>query len=140
MKIFGYVGSGLLRRAHVDRRENPAVHGHQVRREARHHLAAGGLGEFLVELGHMAMAADAVGMEALGDLREQHLLLRRPARPGHAGLGVDHDLVGVDGLGAQQWNKRELRAARVAAGIGHQLRPLDLLPIDLDQPVDRLLL
>ena len=55
--------------------------------------------KFLVELGHVAVMADAVGVKAFGDFREQHLLLRRPARSGHAGLGVDDDLVGIDGLG-----------------------------------------
>ena len=56
------------------------------------------LREFLVELRHVAVVADAVGVEALRHLGEQHLLLGRPARPGHAGLGVDHDLVGIDRL------------------------------------------
>ena len=94
-------------------------------------LAAGGLGELLVELGHVAVVADAVGVKALGYFREQHLLLRRPARSGHAGLGIDDDLVGIDGLGLEQRNERELRAARVAARIGDEPRRLDLAPVAL---------
>ncbi len=58
----------------------------------------GGQGEFLIELGHMAMVADAIGMDALGHFRKQHFLFGRPARSRHARLGVDDDLVGIDGL------------------------------------------
>ena len=88
----------LLDPAHINGRQDPAVHGHEVGREADDHLAAGGEREFLVELGHVAVAADAVGVEAFRHFGEQHLLLGRPARPGHAGLGIDHDLVGIDRL------------------------------------------
>ena len=96
--------------------------------------------EFLVELGHVAVMADAIGVEAFGDFGEQHRLLGRPPRPGHAGLGVDHDLVGLDRLGLEQRDQRQLRAGRVAAGIGDEPRLLDLAPVDLDEAVDRLLL
>ena len=88
----------------------------------------------------MAVVADAIGMKAFGHFGEQHLLFRRPARSGHAGLGVDDDFVGIDRLGFEERNQRELGAARVAARIGDELRRLDLRPIDFGQPVDRLLL
>ena len=84
--------------------------------------------------------ADAIGVEALRHLGEQHLLLRRPARPGHAGLGVDHDLVRHDRLGLEQRRQRKLRAARVAAGVGDEPRLLDLVAMHLDQAIDRLAL
>ena len=96
-----------------------------MRREGHDHLPAGGQGEFLVELGHVAVMADAIGVEAFGDFGEQHLLLRPPARAGHARLGVDDDLVRIDGLGLEQRNERELGAGRVAAGIGDEPRRLD---------------
>ena len=79
-----------------------------MRREADDHLAAGGQGKFLVELGHVAVVADAVGVKAFGYFREQHLLSRRPARSGHARFGVDDDLVGIDRLGLEQRDQRQL--------------------------------
>ena len=101
----------------------PRFIGIEMRREADDHLAAGGLGEFLVELGHVPVMADAIGVDAFGHFREQHLLLGRPARAGHAGLGVDRRSrrsrspspcsSGISG---------KLRAGRVAAGIGDEPR------------------
>ena len=95
-----------------------------MRGEAHHHLAAGGFREFLVELGHVAMMADAIGVEAFGHFREQHFFLGRPARPGHAGFGVDDDLVRIDRLGLEQRDQRQFGAGRVAAGIGDEPRLL----------------
>ena len=86
----------------------------------------GGERKFLVELGHVPVMADAVGVEAFRHFREQHFLLRRPARSGHARFGVDDDLVGIDRLASQQRDERKLGAARVAARIGDELRRLDL--------------
>ena len=104
------------------------------------HLAAGGPGEFLVELGHVAVVADAVGVKAFGYFRKQQILARRPARSGDARFGVDDDLVGIDRVRLQQRDQRQLRAARVTAGIGDEPRRLDLAPIDFGQAVDRVLL
>ena len=104
------------------------------------HLAAGGPGKFLVELGHVAVVADAVSVKAFGHFREQHILARRPPRPGHARFGVDDDLVGIDRVRLQQRDQRQLGAARVAAGIGDEPRRLDLSPIDLGETVDRVFL
>jgi len=47
-----------------------------VRREADDDLAPGGPGEFLVELGHVTVMPDTIGMEAFRHLREQHFLFR----------------------------------------------------------------
>ena len=85
--------------AHVDGRKNAAVHRHEVRREGDDDLAARGARELLIELGHVAMPADPIGMEAFRDFGKQHLLLGRAPCPGHAGLRVDHDLVRLDRLG-----------------------------------------
>ena len=129
-----------LRVAHIDRRKDAPVHRHEMRREGHHHLAARGLGEFLVELGHVAMMADAIGVKAFGHFREQHLFLGRPARAGHAGFGVDDDLVRIDRLRLEQRDQRQFGARRVAAGIGDEPRLFHVRPIDLGEPVDRLLL
>ena len=111
-----------------------------MRREGDDHLATGGSAEFLIELGHMPVMADTISVKALRHFGELHLLLGGPARSGDAGFGVDHDLVGIDGVRFQQRHERKLRAGRVAARIGDEPRFLDLLPVDLDQAIDRLFL
>src|SRR5258708_9992742 len=111
-----------------------------MRREADGDRAPRGPGEFLIELRHMTVAADAIGMESFRDLREQHLFFHRPPRAGHARFGIDHDLVGIDRLRAQERDERKLRASRVATGIGDQPRARDLVPVDFGQAIDRLLL
>ena len=133
----------LLRRcacaaADVDRREDAAVHRHQMRREADDHLAAGGLGEFLVELRHVPVMADAIGVDAFGDFREQHLLLGRPPAPVMPDLASMTISSGSIALARSSGISGKLRAGRVAAGIGDEMRALDLVAIDLDQAVDRL--
>ena len=76
-----------------------------MRREADNDHAACGPREFLIELRHMTVAADAIGVEALRDLREQHFFFRRPSRAGHPRFGVDDDLIGIDRLRTQQRNE-----------------------------------
>ena len=104
------------------------------------HVASGGLGKLLVEFGHVAVMADTVGVKALGDFGEQHVLTRRSAGAGDPRLGVDHDLVGIDRLGLEERDERKLGAGRVAAGIGDEAGRLDLAPVDFGQAVHRLLL
>ena len=96
-----------------------------MRRKGHDDLTATGLRELLIEFGHVAVVADTIGVETFRHFREQHFLFGGPARTGHAGFGVDDDLVGVDRLGLQQRNERELGASRVAAGIGDQPRLFD---------------
>ena len=103
--------------ADIDGGENSPVHGHEVRGEGDDDWAAGSGGELLVELGHVAVMADAIGVEALRHLREQHLLPGCPTRAGHARLGVDYDLVGVDRLRPQQRDERQLCARGETSGL-----------------------
>jgi len=44
----------------------------------------------------MTMARHAIGVDTLGDFREEAALLGAATGAGDAGLGVDHDIVGVD--------------------------------------------
>ena len=81
-----------------------------MRGEGDGDLAAGGGGEFLVELGHVAVVADAIGVKSFRHFREQHVLPRRPARSGHPRFGVDHDLVEIDRPGLDQRHQGQLRA------------------------------
>ena len=66
-------------------------------------------------------------------------LAARPA-PVMPDLASIDDLVELDRFGLQQRHQRQLRAGRIAAGIGDELRLLDRAPMDLDKAVDRLLL
>ena len=111
-----------------------------MRREGGDHLAPRGARKFLVEFRHVAMMADPVGMETLRDLREQHVLLGRPARPRHPRLRVDDDVVDRDHAFADQRDERKLCACGVAAGIGDEPRLFDVVAVDLDQTVNRLFL
>src|SRR5260221_359968 len=133
------LGRGL-EPAHVDRRENSAVHGHEMRREADDDVAPRRLGKFLIELGHVAVMAYAVGMEALRDLREQHLLFCRPPRPGHARFWLDHNLVRCDHHRAPGGGGGKAPAVSVAHGMCDQPCGLDLWPVRFPKAIDRLLL
>jgi hypothetical protein len=52
-----------------------------VRREAHHHLAAGGRENSWSSSAMWPVMADAIGVEALRHFGEQHLLLGRPPAP-----------------------------------------------------------
>src|SRR5437588_357124 len=62
----------------------------------------------------------------------------RAAGAGHSRLGIDHDLVRFDRLVLEERNERQLRAGRIAAGIGDEARAHDLAAIDFDEPVNGL--
>src|SRR5262245_22461321 len=82
----------------IDGRQDAAVHRHQMRRERYDQLSAGGERKLLVELGHVPMMTNAIGVEALRNLREEHGLPGGAPCSGHAGLGIDHNLVELDRL------------------------------------------
>ena len=111
-----------------------------MRREAHHHLPAGGAPRTPGRARPCAGDGRRHRRGSPPTLRRTASLPSPPARPGHAGLGVDHDLVRLDRLGLQQRHQRKLRAGRVAAGIGDEPRLLDLVAVNLDQAIDRLLL
>ncbi len=79
--------------------------------------AAGRVRARLLDFGHVPVAADAVAVDALCDLRVQQVLLRAAARAAHAGLGVDDDVLCGDGArlrGGADWGT--LGSAWVPAG------------------------
>ena len=77
-------------------------------------VAGAKAGELLLDLGDVAVAADAVRLHALVDLAEHQVLLRLAAGAGHAGLGVD-DEVG-DQPGSREGREGQQGRRRVAAG------------------------
>ena len=107
-----------------------------MRRERHPHVRPERL-ELLFDLRCVPMARHSVGADVLIDRDEVRALGRRPARPGHAGLRVDHDV--VDQSLARERREREHRGRREAAGICDEVRCADLLPVALGKPVDRLI-
>src|SRR5262245_40204951 len=137
MKIFGRAAASS---PNVDRRQDSAVHRHQMRRKGNGYLSPRSERKLLVELGHVPMMSYAVSVKAFRDFREQHGLFCSPPRPGHSRLGIDDDFIELDRLVLEQGNERKLRTCCVAAGIGDQSRFLDVPPVNLGEPVDGLLL
>ena len=80
-----------------------------------------------------------VGREPLVDLAEQPGNVEfRPARSGHAGLGIHYYRAHIDGSVRHQRGKRENRSGRVAARIRDKPCPGNLSCAQLAYAVDRL--
>jgi hypothetical protein len=123
---------GLAQRA-VAGDELALVERQQMRRERHAHRRAERR-QLLVDLGHVAVAADAVGGDVLVGGHEVRRVRRRPAGARDAALGVDHRVVQP----RRQRREREQRRRRVAARVGHDVGALDLRAPQLRQPVHRL--
>ena len=70
----------LAGRLGVAGREDSAVHRNQMRREDDANFAVGDVGEHLVDFGHVAMRADAVGRDAFVALRKMQMRLSARGR------------------------------------------------------------
>ena len=101
----------------------------------------GDRGELLLDLGDVAVAAEAVRLHALVDLAEHEVGLRLAAGAGDAALGVDDEV--ADQAGPCQRGQREDRGGRVAARASRRWRRrrvdqrLELGAMQLGQAVDR---
>ena len=98
--------------------------------------AAGRLGQHLVDLGRVAVPADAVGREALVAFGEVVRQLGRPARAGDSALGVDDDAGALDQVFGDQRGQGQDARRGVAAGVGDQVDGRNSLAKQLGQPVD----
>ena len=85
----------------------------RVRAASRSRAAAVERGELLLDLGDVAVAAEAVGPDALVDLAEVELGLRLATGARDAALGVDDEV--ADQTGPGQRREREERRGRIAA-------------------------
>ena len=109
----------------VDRRENPPIERHQVRREGDRTAQA------LLDLGAVAMGEDAVCRQAAVALGKVGALGRRLAGARDAGLRVDdHVRARHEDAGGGQRRQRQKRRGWVTARIGHQPRVPDGLALD----------
>ncbi len=96
-------------------------------------------GELLLDLGDVAMTAEAVGLHVLVDFAEHHLGLRIAAGAGDAALRVDDEV--PDEPGTRQGSERQQRRRGVAAGRTDQrdrgvYEGLELGTMQLGQAVD----
>src|SRR5215472_5394292 len=86
----------------IDRLEDAAVHRHKMRGETDDDAAPRRPGETRFDLRRMAVAGDAIGVDAFGDLAIKAGLACGAAGAADPGFGVDDDFVGVDQPGAEQ--------------------------------------
>src|SRR6266581_2514112 len=78
-------------RPHVERGQDPALHGQEMGTEREPHLDAGGVAQGGLDLADVAVgAARGVGREVLGQLAEEQVLAQGPSGPGGSALRVGH--------------------------------------------------
>ena len=130
-------GARLARHPHIAGAELAARHGRKMGREVDGEAGARGDAQFLFDLGHVAVIADAVRREPLARFREQDILLQAAAGAGDARLRIDDDVRRVDQLRFHERQKREQHRGRIAAGTGYEPRSGDFVAIVLGQAVDR---
>ena len=98
----------------------------------------GDVGERLLDLRRVAVRADGVGATRSrctpGSGSSSFGV--RPAA-GHAALAVDDDAGQLDQPVRHQRGEAEDRRLRVAAGVGDELRAVDVVAVQLRQPVNR---
>ena len=122
----------------IDRREDPAVHGDEVRREDHLDRTSSHLAQHLVNLRRVTVPADAIGREVLVALGIVCRRLGRSACARDATLGVDDDADALDqSLGNQRSERQDARRG-ITSGIGDQSRGGNSFPEQLGKTVDRL--
>ena len=99
--------------------------------------SARGQSKLLLDLGHMAVTADAVRRQPLARFGEQNVLLERAPGAGNARLGVDDDVLACDQFRLGERKQRKQHGGGIAAGTGHQPRRTDLVAVVLGKPVHR---
>jgi hypothetical protein len=135
---FDLVGTGPLRKPHIDRRKNPARNRQQMRRELK--LLRSEM-ELLQHLAHVAMAEDRVRGEIVCRVHEVTARCGGLTHPAHSGLGIADDaVIEIGQPRSQQRRKREDDRGGVTAGIGDQARlcARDLLAMELRAAEDGL--
>ena len=83
----------------------------------------------------MAVPGHAIGLEIIGRLREQDIQLRLASGAGNPGLCIGDEMIRIHDAGFQQRQKAKLDAGRITAGIRHQPRLADVLPVYLRQAI-----
>src|SRR4029079_6165081 len=106
-----------------------------MRREVDGHARSSRKRKLLLDLGQMAMVADAVRREPLSCLREQDVLLQRATGARDSRLGIDDDVLARYELRLDRRQQRQQHRGRIAAGTSNDARGLDLVAVMLGQPV-----
>src|SRR6266704_2800055 len=130
------VGGGLAwTKRRVARRDEPAVHRNEMRRERQLERLAEKHGGFLRYLGGVAVLRNAVWADALVDRAEEERVLDSMTRAAHAGLRVDDDVLGHEAR-LERGDQREQRRGRIAAGVGDEARGPHAIARQLGEAVD----
>ena len=121
------------RRLDVTADQLALVDRHEVRHEGQRRDVGGSESvQLLEDLGPVPVADRLVRGDVLGDRDERGCLASAPARAGHAGLGVDHDVVDQPGFGERR--QRQDGRGRIAAGVGDQFGVLHRVPVSSGRP------
>ena len=118
--------------------QNAPVDGQQVGHESHLQGAAHHLGQGLLNLRGVAVGRHLVGGEALVELGVVVALGGLAPRAGDAGFAVGDDAVTLDKPGLQGGHQGQGHRRGVAARVGDDLLPPNLLPEELRQAVHRL--
>ena len=98
-----------------------------------------GAAQVALDLGGVAVRADAVGPQVLGHVAVVGDVAAAAARAADAALAVaDHGGAGVEQPGLHQRPRRQQHRGRIAARVRHDARALHRVPRELRQPVHRL--
>ena len=100
------------------------------------YLFTGRISQLLFNLRRMPVGCHSICLDTLIDLAVQVRDLGPSSRTGNAGLRVDDQRPHINQSFLCQGIRRQDRAGRIAAWIGHQPRLLHILPVHLAQPVD----
>ena len=120
--------------------QDAPVDGQQVGHEGDLHVTAHHLGQGLLNLRGVAVGRHLVGGEALIELGVVVALGGLSPRTGDAGFAVGDDALLLDQPGLQGGHQGQGHRRGVAARVGDDLLPPNLLPEELRQAVHRLLM
>lgn len=123
---------------HVAGHQLTLVERHQVGHERETQIGVGGIQyrQLLLDLRGVSVARDSIGVDVLVRGDEVGLLAGRAPGPRDPRFGVDDDV--LDHAGAGERGEREQGGRRVAAGVGDQVGPGDLLAVSLGEAIDGL--
>src|SRR5882724_151100 len=134
IKSFDGVRGLRLGERGVDRGENAARNGKEMRREEESRFGQAGVVE---NFGCMAMRKEVVRLEVFIELGELEILAQFFACSSGAGLAIRDDLRGgIEQASIGKWAHGEDDACGVAAGIGDELSRSEFVRVKLGQAVD----
>ena len=120
----------------VERGEDAAADGNDLRGEGDAHLAAGQQAQFALDLADVLVTGEAIGVHLLVARGVMKLGVELLARAGNAGLAVADGADGLDQAALQGGREAEDAADREAAGIADKARGTEGVAVQFDEAVD----